>query len=492
MRQVVVTVMFITMLLGAADAAFAGEPGGRGAVPIEIRRNSYLQDAQKYYDAEKWVDCIKACEDYLETWTSELPGLQAAPDVALWLGVSHLGNNNQFQAEKYLGDAMKLDRDWAKPHAHMAVIYAKSGFLAKMRTSLLDAAKRGYDIMAFIKTSNEQAIKQLSGDTGFILDVLNKEKFDFSELSHDPFDVPLQQVSEVARTGPDPTEQKPEEILTIEEQRRITDDAYRLWGELAIKLDKIRQGEEVNVSELLDIVSKLQGILDLGRERQFTDVEQKRRLNELRRRLEDPETRDMLRTVRLQLFKRGGEDILDKMVQRLENDEYLKVYALYNRLAQHVRAVPYKDLEFKENAHWLSTEGGKIDTKAKIRERFTKLQLELKGIVLMDTGRQEYFREKVAEYEKKLKEMTSGDWADITQKDIEDIEKKIADFKALIHPQLVIINNRVYRIGEPLFGIEDLILTGLDRDHAHFEYLGEKVKKSLPKVLSATREKTSK
>jgi len=492
MRLVVVTTLTAIMLLVVADAVFAGEPAKKDTVSVEIRRKSFLGDAQDYYDQNNWLDCIVECKKYLKTWNEDILGLQAAPDVALYLGVSYLGNNNQFDADTYLGYAIKLDRDWAAPYAYMAIIHAKNGFLAKMEDSLLAAAKRGYDVLDFIEKSPEREIKRLSGNTRFILDILNKEKFEFTDLTHDPFTVPLKQVSETKPSdteGLTPTEDEP---LTIPEQRRYADDAFRLWGELRLMLQNIKENEDTNVQELLDIVSKLQVILDLGKERRFTDVEQRRRLNELRRRLEDPETRGLLRNVRLQLFIRKGEDILKQMVQHLNDEEYTKVYILYNKLEQHVRSVPYKDKEFKDNVHWLSTEGGRIDTKAKIREKFTQLILEARGVLLMNAKQQKYLRSKMVENEKKLEEMTAGDWADITQRDIEAIEKKIEYYKSRLHPQSVIINNRVYRIGELIYGQEDLKLTGLDKEFAYFEYLGEKVKKLLPKVLSAASKKASK
>jgi hypothetical protein len=471
--------IILIAILAFSGVSLAGE--SEGGVR-DARRDLLKLDAERAFASGNYKEAIRFSNEFLDLHEPRILGLST--DVAFWLGVSHLRNKNYIEAQKNLSKIIEqLDPDYADAYVYMAEVHANSMLKIQMKNDLLKAAELGYDVIRFAeKTSTEEEVKKLAKDATFILEVLNKEKFEFKEPDHDPFHVPLKKP-----VAADATHRREEvkqvQPYTHKKQEDNVREAWRLWNELKILMDKVEK-EQTEVPELMTYYEKIRNIISEKEMERYTNIDLQAQLRRLKGLIESQDVKEKLRWVRQKIFRKMGENMLKKMLYHLNRGEYVDVYDWHLKLTGHVVNPQY--VEFKEEGKWLTKQAAIIFDKAKIRERFIKLDLQISGTVILDQGRQEVYRRRLEELEKKLEDMTSRMWADISQNDIEEVERMIKYYRDKIRPQFVIINDRPYEKGHPIHGQEDLTLVDMDEKFAYFKFMGEDVKKALPKIMSPT------
>ncbi|TET33984.1 MAG: hypothetical protein E3J72_15440 [Planctomycetota bacterium] len=462
MRNVISTILIVLLAAGSS----LGGQRRKSSVDPEVIRAELKRQAERAFEAGRWQDCIDLSQRCLETWP--VPEIGLTDEIALRMGVSHLKLGNLAEAGSYLTRVItRLNPEYAEAYAYRAVVHAKIGLRHRVRADLLSAAELGFDVIGFAENSGEKTLSGLAKDTAFVLEVFEKEKFEFKSLRHDPFACPLENTSV--------TKEVESEKLSPEEQERLVDEGRRLLNELGILMDKFERGRE-ELPELEEKYNRLREII--AKENGFSDLAGE--LREIKRQVATFESSDVSRRIIRKRFIKEGEDILRRMNSHLDEGAYKNVYALRGALDRHVRGS--RGADFKDVSKWLTGQGDVLSAKAKLREEFSSLDLKITGVILPEPGRQARYLEKLGKLERELEE--TGKRPGCSQKEVDKLAGRIEYYRERIRPRSVIINNRVYGPGSMIFGQAGLELVKLDRDFAYFDFKGEKMRLNLPKVLS--------
>jgi hypothetical protein len=319
MRNVITTILIVLLTAGSS---FGGQRRESSVDPEVIRRELKRQ-AKRAFEIGRWQDCIDLSQKCLETWP--VPEIGLTDEIAFRMGVSHLKLGNLAEAGSYLTRVItKLNPEYADAYAYRAVLHAKIGLRHRVRADLLSAAELGFDVIGFAENSGEKTLSVLAKDTAFVLEVFEKEKFEFKTLHHDPFACPLDNGGE--------TEPVKHDKLPLEEQERLVDEGRRLLNELRIFMDRFERGGE-ELPGLEEKYNRLREII--AKEGEFSDLAGE--LREIKRQAATFESSDISRSIIRKSFIREGEDILREMNSHLNEGAYKKVHALRKTLDRHVR-----------------------------------------------------------------------------------------------------------------------------------------------------------